>query len=149
MENSVYILGILVSSLYILFYQRPQIKEVTVNEFNDYVQHRQIKSIEITKDKISSTFFNVLAVLKDDSIVKLTIINHEQFLKGLETLQYDLNFPEKEFIPIALCSRFNKNYFLLLAMMKYCFHKMLSSCWRGPHWPAFHRQVLRIWIEQA
>ena len=104
MENSVYILGILVSSLYILFYQRPQIKEVTVNEFNNYVQQRQIKSIEITKDKISSTFFNVLAILIDDNIVKLTIINHEQFLKGLETLQYELNIPEKEFIPIKLTS---------------------------------------------
>ena len=104
MENAPYILGILVSTLYILFYKRTQIKEVTVNEFNTHVQQRQIKSIEITKDRISSTFFNVLAVLQDDSVIKLTIINHEQFLKGLETLQYQLAIPEKDFIPIKLTS---------------------------------------------
>ena len=105
-ENS----GLLFAALglfgYILFYfsrgNKIDVKEVSVNEFNSFVEGKQIQSIEITKDKLSPTFFNVLAYLKDNKVIKLNILNHEMFIKALEAKQYEIGTPEKEFVPIKL-----------------------------------------------
>jgi len=107
-ENKALIASSVALLVYIILYlsrhKKTQIREIAVNEFNTYVENRQIKSIEITKDKISPSFFNVLAYLNDNSIVKLNIISHETFLKALESKQFEMNVQEKEFIPIKLTS---------------------------------------------
>jgi AFG3 family protein len=106
-ENSFLLVASILTSTYIIYNiffskSKSSVKEVSVNEFNSFVETKQIQNIEITKDRNSTNFFNVLAFLKDNTTIKLTIINHELFLKTLETKQYELGFPEKEFIPIKL-----------------------------------------------
>ena len=104
-ENYAYIAGAVISIAYFIFSQNKKtVKEISINEFNSQVDKKLIKSIEITKDKNTNSFFNVIIELKDDTIAKLTILNYEQFLKALETRQYELHTQENEFIPIKLTS---------------------------------------------
>lgn len=107
-ENSGLIISAVAVFAYILLYlartKKASLREVTVNEFNTFVETHQIQSIEITKDKISPTFFNVISYLKDGNIIKLNIINHEMFLRGLEQKQYEMGIPEKDFVPIKITS---------------------------------------------
>jgi AFG3 family protein len=104
-ENYAYIAGAAIAIAYfILSLNKKSVKEITINEFNSHVDKKAIKSIEITKDKNTNSFFNVIIELKDETVAKLTILNYEQFLKALETRQYELHTPENEFIPIKLTS---------------------------------------------
>jgi AFG3 family protein len=104
-ENYPYIAGAVIALAYFIFSQNKKtVKDISINEFNSLVDKKSIKSIEITKDKNTNSFFNVIIELKDDSIAKLTILNYEQFLKALEIRQYELHIPENEFIPIKLTS---------------------------------------------
>jgi AFG3 family protein len=107
-ENSGLIISAVAVFAYILLYlartKKASLREVTVNEFNTFVETHLIQSIEITKDKISPTFFNVISYLKDGNIIKLNIINHEMFLRGLEQKQYEMGIPEKDFVPIKITS---------------------------------------------
>jgi AFG3 family protein len=106
-QNSGLVLAAIFTSAYIIYNilfakSKSGVKEVTVNEFNTFLESKQIQNIEITKDRNTSTFFNVIAFLKDNRVIKLTILNHEVFLKTLESKQFELGFPEKEFIPIKI-----------------------------------------------
>jgi len=104
-ENYQFIAGAVIALAYFIFsLNKKPVKEISINEFNNLVDSKSIKSLEITKDKNTSSFFNVILELKDDSISKLTILNYEQFLKALETRQYELNTPEKDFIHIKITS---------------------------------------------
>lgn len=104
-ENYAYIAGAVIALAYfIMSMNKKTVKEICINEFNNRVDKKEIKSIEITKDKNTSSFFNVITELKDETVAKLTILNYEQFLKSLETRQYELHTPEAEFIPIKLTS---------------------------------------------
>lgn len=129
----------MIVSIFILFYlltqskKKKTIKEISLNEFNTLVDKHQIKSIEISKDKGSSTFFVAIAELMDNSLVKVTIANYEQFLKGLEKRQYDLGMSEKDFIPIKLTSTpmnaqsDDSLNFILLGILAFCTYKIVRS----------------------
>jgi AFG3 family protein len=74
------------------------IREVTINEFYKFVENKQISSIEISKDK-STSFFNIYAKLVNNQIIKLTIVNNDQFAQALEAKQLELGIPYSQFIP--------------------------------------------------
>ncbi len=92
--------------IYLTYYltNRKQSKEITLNEFNQLVDQSQIADIQISKDKNVSSFYLIYAKLKDNTSVKLTVSNSDQFLRALEKRQFDLNIPESNFIPIKLSS---------------------------------------------
>lgn len=135
-ENLMYIIGALFSVLYLLSSTKKKpIREVNINEFNTLVEQRQFANIDITKDKNTATFFNVFATLKDGSVVKLTIINNEQFIHGLEAKQIELNIPLKDYIPIKFTSSSSLQpqdenlpmHFMAMIGLSYCLFKLFKN----------------------
>lgn len=105
-ENHLFLIGAGLSFLYVIYLSgsKSSVKEVTMNEFYQFVDQNEIKEIEITKDPKATQFFLTIALLKDGRILKLTIINYNQFLLDLEKRLRELGVQEKDFIPIKLTS---------------------------------------------
>ena len=110
-----------------------EVKEVTLNDFFKYVENKQIKSIDISKDKVSTSFFNVYAKLNNNTIIKLTILNSEQFMHTLNKLQLDLGIPENQLIPIKYSTNVEDGegnvvlYYSSLFILSYCIFKLYSN----------------------
>jgi len=83
-QNSLFIGTAVLLSYYLLFQTSSKIREISIQELNQYIENSNVKAIEIGKDKLS-TFYTVLITHNDDSISKLTIVNNEQFVFGIET----------------------------------------------------------------
>ena len=104
-SNLYHVLAGIVASVYIVFYMyRKQTREITINEFNDLVDNNQIQKIDITNDTNTATFYKIFALLKNESAVKITVINYEQFLSDLEQRLKDKGLPDKSHIPVILKS---------------------------------------------
>lgn len=106
--------------LYLLFSKkREPVKEVTINEFMTFVAQRKIKMIDITKNAQTGTFFNVFGTMEDGTLLKLTIISSEQFLRALDQEQQTHGIPFEQYIPIKFSTETHEeesNFLPLLAM---------------------------------
>jgi hypothetical protein len=81
--NFLYIGAASLISTYLILVQGSGIQEISIMELDQYLETNMVKSFEIGKEKLS-TFYTVLVTLTDDRINKLTIVNNDQFIQGIE-----------------------------------------------------------------
>jgi AFG3 family protein len=100
-DNLLYILSAF-GLTYLLFYtnQSKTIREVDINEFLTCLERREVKSIEITKEKVNNQFFQVITILNNGNLLKLTIPDNNKFLQILEQKQWSMGLTDKEFVPL-------------------------------------------------
>ena len=100
-DNLLYILASLGLSIVLFNINRTKsIREVDINEFLGYIDRKEIKSIEITKEKVHNQFFQVITNLNNGNVLKLTIPDNNKFLQILEQKQWSLGLSDKEFVPL-------------------------------------------------
>lgn len=103
MDNGLPIAGLFLSiflGFFMLLKEKKQKhKEITLNEFLEHLQSSQIEMIQITKEP-NNTFYTVLYELRDNSKYRMSVVNFEQFVMGLEIKQREMSIPPDRFIRI-------------------------------------------------
>lgn len=134
-DNYLYMLSAILLFTYVVSgSKKKELKDISINEFTEMIDRNEIKSIEISKDKIGSTFYNVNTALKDGTFRNLIIPNNEQFIRTMELRQQENHVPPNQFVPLKYSTinphggeESQAGVTIALFLLGYCLYKMFRN----------------------